>query len=86
MIAIAVVATSVLLSALVAWAVATVTTRRACRRRAADETNSRPRILCTACGRTYQGRADARDHARDAHDAPGGAAAVDEILEVVGDE
>lgn len=86
MIAIAVVATSVLLSGLVAWAVATVTTRRACRRRGADETDSRPRILCTACGVTYRTRADARDHARDAHDAPGDTAAVDEILEVVEDE
>jgi len=86
MISLATVAASVVASALVAWAVASAVVSRA-RPTRNDGTgeNADSRILCTACGITHGSRAAARDHAREAHDAPGDDAAVDDILAVVDD-
>lgn len=50
------------------------------------ETPQRPaqaRVRCLPCERVFPTREDAREHAREVHNAPGDARAVDRVLEAV---
>lgn len=78
---IAAVAASVVVSAAVAWVVTHAVL--AARTRDTADDRRHPTVCCTACGATFGTRQEARDHARDAHNAPGDPAAVDEVLELV---
>lgn len=74
------VAVSVVGSAVVAWVVTHLALARA--RRGADAGRP-PAVQCTVCETAFETRQEGRDHARDAHNAPGDPTAVDEVLELV---